>query len=125
MDPALLALARYSAQILVVVSVAAAAAALLCASVPSIRFTYWRAVGALCLVVPWLPLPLAGAPAWSVEFGIAAMGAAEPAPVVNPVLSTAGTAILWIVAAGILSPTVMVPPATNHSRTGRTRSSST
>jgi TonB family protein len=103
MDPALLALTRYSAQILVVVSVAVVAATLLCASVPSIRFTYWRAVGALCLIVPWLPIPVAGAPAWSVEFGIAAINAGEPAAAVNPVLSTASTAILWVVAAGILA----------------------
>jgi beta-lactamase regulating signal transducer with metallopeptidase domain len=103
MDPALLALARYSAQILIVVCVAAAAATLLCASAPSFRFAYWRTVGALCLVVPWLPVPAASAPAWSVEFGIAAIAAAEPATALNPVLSTAGTAILWIVAAGILA----------------------
>jgi TonB family protein len=103
MDPALLALVRYSAQILVVVCVAAAAATLLRSSVPSLRLAYWRMVGAVCLAVPWLPIPRVVQPEWSVEFGFAAIDVAPAAAGVTPVLVTVSTAVSWIVAAGILA----------------------
>jgi TonB family protein len=56
----------------------------------------------LCLIVPWLPIPVVSAPAWSVEFGTAAVVAVEAGTAANPVLVTISAAVLWIVAAGIL-----------------------
>jgi TonB family protein len=44
----------YSCQVLLVVSAAALAETLLRGSTAAARLAYWRAVGALCLVLPWI-----------------------------------------------------------------------
>jgi TonB family protein len=55
MDTPLLAnLVAYSAQVTLVVAVGAAVAALVRVDAPGVRYVYWRALLALCLVLPWL-----------------------------------------------------------------------
>ncbi len=57
MDTSLLAnLVAYSAQVTVVVAIGAALAALVRVDAPGVRYVYWRALLALCLVLPWLPV---------------------------------------------------------------------
>src|SRR5438034_704284 len=57
MEPAPLVLLLYSAQILVIVSVAALASALCRVPSPAMRLKYWRVVGLLCLSLPVILLP--------------------------------------------------------------------
>ena len=101
MEPAALALLLYSTQILFVVCIAAAAAALGRLSVPAVRLAYWRGVGALCLALPFLATTHADAPAASVAFGAAAIsgGGNETAA---QALMTVGTAVPWVWAGGVV-----------------------
>ena len=52
MDALSLAFVIYSSQILLVVSAAAMAEALLRRARPPVRLGYWRAIGVLCLALP-------------------------------------------------------------------------
>ena len=52
MDALSLAFVIYSSQILLVVSAAAMAEALLRRARPTVRLGYWRAIGVLCLALP-------------------------------------------------------------------------
>jgi len=102
MQPVPLALVSYSAQILVVVCVAALASALCRLSSPAVRLAYWRGIGALCILLPLLARASAELPQVSIAFGTSALTgvAGEPA---SPVLTTLGTSVLWIWAAGALT----------------------
>ena len=55
MDTSLLSdLVVYSAQVACVVAVGGGAAALVRIDAAGVRYVYWRALLALCLVLPWL-----------------------------------------------------------------------
>ena len=56
MDATLLGnLVAYSAQVALIVVLGAGLAALVRIDAPAVRYVYWRALLALCLVLPWLP----------------------------------------------------------------------
>ena len=101
MHPAAQALVIYSAQILLIVCVAAMAAALLFRQVrPAVRLAYWRGVGILCLLLPLLA-PGEGEPmALSVAFTSVSV-ANQQAVIVNPLPVATNVAILWIWSAGL------------------------
>ena len=71
-----MALAVYSAQILVVVGVAALAAMAVGLTLPAARLQYWRAVLVLCLLLPAVPDFSGAGPAATVTFDVAAAAAA-------------------------------------------------
>jgi TonB family protein len=101
MHPAAHALAIYSAQILVVVSVAAVAATLLFrGTAPALRFAYWRGVGLLCLLLPVLAPAEREPIALSVAF-VSASIADQQAVIVNPAPAAMNVGILWIWGAGL------------------------
>ena len=52
--PLLANLVAYGAQVTVIVAVGAALAALVRVDAAGVRYVYWRALLALCLVLPWL-----------------------------------------------------------------------
>jgi bla regulator protein blaR1 len=54
MSSTVLAVVVYSCQVLLIVSAAAAAERLLRGSMATARLAYWRAVGVLCLALPWI-----------------------------------------------------------------------
>ena len=57
MDATLLGnLLAYSAQVALLVALGAGLAAVVRIDAPAVRYVYWRALLALCLVLPWLPL---------------------------------------------------------------------
>jgi TonB family protein len=99
MDPAALALLVYSAQILLVVAVAALAATPGRVSVPAVRLTYWRGVGVLCLALPLLRPGQSEPAALSVVFssGTTVTGVVLATA---PAATTPGAIIVWIWAIG-------------------------
>ena len=101
MHPGPMALVLYSAQILLVVCVAALASGLSRLSVPAVRLAYWRGVGAICIVLPLLPVPRADAPVVSVAWGVGALIGVDSEPA-KPLAMTLGTALLWIWASGVV-----------------------
>ena len=57
MDATLLGnLVAYSAQVALLVLVGAGLAALVRVDAAGVRYVYWRALLALCLILPWLPV---------------------------------------------------------------------
>jgi TonB family protein len=105
MQPLPLALIVYSAQVLLIVGAASLAEAILRASVPTARLTYWRAVGALCLALPLLRTTSADLPAVSVAFAELPIESAAMTAV-SPVLPAVGPAILWAWAGGAIAAVV-------------------
>jgi TonB family protein len=101
MQPLPLALIVYSCQILLIVSAASLAEALLRVSVPTARLIYWRAVGALCLALPFLRTTTADLPAASVAFAALPIEGAANATM-SEVLPAVGSAILWVWAGGAI-----------------------
>jgi TonB family protein len=101
MDPLLLALIMLSAQLLVIVSVAATAETLARVTDPRLHLTYWRGVALACLALP-LSL-LAGPEAFGsgVTFHVGVEGAAS-API-RAVLPGAGRVVWWLLCAGALA----------------------
>lgn len=94
-------LLTYSAQLLILVAVAALAAAAVRLSLPSARFHYWRAVIVLCLLLPAVPDPGANGPAATVTFELTAGAAAAAAPAAASTLAPLGGLVPWLVALGI------------------------
>jgi TonB family protein len=101
MHPLPLALIVYSSQVLLVVCAAAVAETLVRVSAPTARLTYWRAVAALCLALPFMPTPTRDLPPVSVTFGVLPSGGVVNATVTE-VLPALGPRIAWIWAAGVI-----------------------
>jgi TonB family protein len=101
--PPLTALAIYSAQLLILIGVAAIAATVVRLALPSARLTYWRAVLVLCLILPAMPDVAVTGPSASVTFdvlpGVSTTPAAAPTPWTAELLG----AVPWLVAAGALA----------------------
>jgi TonB family protein len=100
MHPAALALVTYSAQILLVVSVAAVAAALTFrGTTPAVRLAYWRIVGILCLLLPLLAPAQRDPIALSVAF--VPVTIADTQAVIVPAPAGMNVGVLWIWGAGV------------------------
>ncbi|HZM96210.1 MAG TPA: M56 family metallopeptidase, partial [Vicinamibacterales bacterium] len=102
MEPLLLAVIVYSSQVLLVVCAAALAEALLRASVPGARLTYWRALGALCLALPFVRMTSADFPAAPVAFAVLQIEHVANATAAQ-VLPEVGPAFLWVWASGAIA----------------------
>jgi TonB family protein len=102
MDPLLLALIIFSAQLLVIVSVAAVAEALGRVTDPRLRLTYWRGVALACLALPLSAIASPEALGFGVTFLVVSLDGAESAPV-RPVLPAAGRVVWWLLCAGALA----------------------
>jgi len=102
MDPLLLALIILSAQLLVIVSVAAIAEALGRVTDPRLRLTYWRGVALACLALPLSAFAGPEAFGSGVTFLVASVEGAESAPV-WAVLPAAGRVVWWLLCAGALA----------------------
>lgn len=113
MTPITIAGIVYSCQVLLVVSVAALGETLLRGSTAAARLAYWRAVGALCLVLPWIASSTRNLPVVSVAVDvlpvdrvITASTAAQVVPAIggaSPFLWAAwaggvGIGLLWLLA---------------------------
>src|SRR5262245_39420526 len=106
MSPLALAGVLYSVQILLVICVAAVAEVLLRGSSARARLAYWRAVGALCLALPWVASSSREIPAVSVAFEVMPVGRAIATDAAAQVLPTIDgvspfVSIVWAVGAGI------------------------
>jgi TonB family protein len=108
MDTPLLAnLVAYSAQVTVVVAIGAALAALVRVDAAGVRYVYWRALLALCLVMPWLQVRrsvVVPAPD-SVSVGIAQTSSLSPASpgAIAPAAATDWVALIgWVLLAGVV-----------------------
>jgi TonB family protein len=102
MDPLVIALIVLSAQLLVIVSVAAIAEALGRVTDPQLRFTYWRGVALACLALPLSAFAGPEAFGSGVTFLVASVEGAESAPV-WAVLPAAGRVVWWLLCAGALA----------------------
>ena len=103
MTAAAAALLTYSAQVLILIAAAALAALAARLSLPAPRLHYWRAVVALCLLLPAMPDLRPSGRAASVTFELAAEGAASVASADGSWGSPLAAALLAVVAAGILA----------------------
>jgi TonB family protein len=101
MDPLLLALIMLSAQLLVIVSVAATAETLARVTDPRLRLTYWRGVALACLALPLSLLVGPEAFGSGVIFLVGVEGAAS-API-RAVLPAAERVVWWLLCAGALA----------------------
>jgi TonB family protein len=103
MDALLLALVVFSAQLLVVTSVAAVAESLGRVTDPRLRLTYWRSVTLACLALPFSSIVGPEASTHSVvTFLVAPLGSGESASVASLVLPAAGRVLWWLLCAGAL-----------------------
>ena len=102
MDPLLRALIILSAQLLVVVSVAALAAALGRVTDPRLGLTYWRGVALACLALPLSAFAGPEVSGSGVTFLVASVEGAGSAPV-WAVLPANGTVVWWLLCAGALA----------------------
>jgi protein TonB len=102
----LLDLAAYSAQVACVVAVGAALAALVRIDAAGVRYVYWRALLALCLVLPWLQVrhsvvvPIMDLPAAMTT--APGMTVAAAAPAVGGTAINWVALVAWILAAGVV-----------------------
>ena len=102
MDALSLAFVIYSSQILLVVSAAAMAEALLRRARPTVRLSYWRAIGVLCFALPAIASSGADTTAASVTFSV--LPAQDVAvQTVAKALPTVGPIVLWIWACGAIA----------------------
>jgi len=102
MDALSTALVIYSSQILLIVSAAAIGERLLRMARPTARLAYWRAVGVLCLALPWIASSSADVPTVSVTFDVLPAQVAAVQTVVTA-LPTAGPIAMWIWALGAIA----------------------
>jgi TonB family protein len=102
MDPLLLALIMLSAQLLVIVSVAATAETLARVTDPRLRLAYLRGVALACLALPLSALAGPDAFGSSVTFLVAVEGAAS-APIRAVLPAAAGRVVWWLLCAGALA----------------------
>jgi TonB family protein len=108
MEPQITNLLAYSAQVAIIVAIGAALAALVRVDAAGVRYVYWRALLAICLVLPWLQVRR------SVEVPIAAVVADTPsvgqiAPASAALSVPASSAAIdwvamagWVLVAGIV-----------------------
>ena len=102
MSAATTALGVYSAQILIVIGVAALAAVAVGLSLPGARLTYWRAVLVLCLALPAIPDVSPAGPAASVTFDVVPLASlALPPPAPSSWSGVLVAAVPWLAAAGM------------------------
>ena len=102
MDPLLLALVILSAQLIVIVSVAAIAEALGRVTDPRLRLTYWRGVALACLALPLSAFAGPEAFGSGVTFLVASVEGAGSAPV-WAVLPPGSRVVGWLLCAGALA----------------------
>jgi TonB family protein len=92
MDALSLAFVIYSSQILLVVSAAAMAEALLRRARPTMRLGYWRAIGVLCVALPFIAWSGTNSPVATVTFSVlpaqyaAVQTVAKALPTVGPMV---------------------------------------
>lgn len=106
MSPVTIAGIVYSCQVLLVVSVAALAETLLRGSAAAARLAYWRAVGALCLVLPWISSSTRNLPVVSVVVDVLPVDRVITASTASQVIPAIGGAgpflwVAWACGAGI------------------------
>jgi TonB family protein len=108
MDTTLLGnLLAYSAQVGLVVAIGAGLAALVRVDAAGVRYVYWRALLALCLVLPWLQVPrfvvvpMNTAPPAVASVSLPAMADAIPAPPVSDATIDWVSFVVWILVAGV------------------------
>jgi TonB family protein len=101
MGPLLLALIVFSAQLLVIISVAAIADALGRVTDPRLRFTYWRGVALACLALPLSAVIGPQAFGSGVAFLVASVEGAESARL-RAVPPAAGRVVWSLLCAGVL-----------------------
>jgi len=102
MDALSLAFVIYSSQILLVVSAAAMAEALLRRARPPVRLGYWRAIGVLCLALPLIASIGTSSAVVSVTFSVLPAQNAAVQSVATS-LPTVGPVLLWIWACGTIA----------------------
>ena len=102
MDALSLAFVIYSSQILLVVSAAAMAEALLRRARPTVRLGYWRAIGVLCLALPLIASIGTSSAVVSVTFSVLPAQNAAVQSVATS-LPTVGPVLLWIWACGTIA----------------------
>jgi TonB family protein len=102
MDPLLLVLIIFSAQLLVIIGVAAIAEALGRVTDPRLRLTYWRSVALACLALPLSAIVGPEAFGSGVTFLAVSLEGAESVPV-PAILPVAGTVVWWLLCAGALA----------------------
>jgi beta-lactamase regulating signal transducer with metallopeptidase domain len=102
MDPILLALTVFSAQLLVVISVAAIAEALGRVTDPRLCLTYWRGVAIACLALPLSAIVGPEAFGSGVTFLVASVEGAESAPL-RTILPASSTVVWSLLCAGALA----------------------
>jgi TonB family protein len=102
MDDLLLAFIIFSAQLLVVIGVAAIAEALGRVTDPRLRLTYWRGVALACLALPLSAIVGPEAFGSGVTFLAVSLEGAESVPV-PAVLPAAGRVVWWLLCAGALA----------------------
>ena len=102
MDPLFLALIILSAQLLVIVSVAAIAEVLGKVTDPRLRFTFWRGVALACVALPLSAFAGPDAFGPGVTFLVASVEGAASAPVWT-VLPPPDEAVWWLLCAGALA----------------------
>lgn len=96
----LLALVVFSAQLLVVMSVAAIAEALGRVTDPRLRFAFWRGVALACVLLPFLAIIGPDASGSAVTLSIASVGSEFGS--VQAIFPTVGGVALWLLGAGAL-----------------------
>jgi len=106
MSPLALAGVVYSGQVLLVIGVAAVAETFLRGSSATARLAYWRAVGVLCLALPWIASSSRELPAVSAAFEVMPVGRVIPVGAASQVLPAIDVAtpfvwIVWAIGAGI------------------------
>ena len=102
MDGLQLAFVTYCAQLLLVIGVAAAAAALGRVTDPQLRFTYWRGVALACLVLPFSALLAPVGDGVGLIFAVASVQGGDTSPV-RPVFSASARMTWWLVCAGAVA----------------------
>ena len=101
MDALLPALGIFSAQLLVVITVAAAAEALGRVADPRLGFTYWRGVAVVCLALPSAAVVAPDASIMGVTFAVLPDDAASIAAPSG--LPATGTIVWWVLAGGAVA----------------------
>jgi bla regulator protein blaR1 len=102
MDALFRAFIVFSAQLLVMIGVAAVAETLGRVTDPRLRLTYWRGVALACLALPWSALAGPEALGSGVTFLAVSLEGVGSVPV-EAVLPAAGTVVWWLLCAGALA----------------------
>ena len=103
MDPIARALIVYSSQVLLIVCAAALADALLRGAAATARLGYWRAVGVICLTLPFIASRARDLPAVAVTFGVLPVDRVMTSNASSPILPRIGEAIPIVWACGAVA----------------------